>query len=749
MLRLFNFARTLTSPKPNRSPRPVRFRTLLRFIPLLSLAACTSSSDDPVAFRIERESLSFTADRGSQVVSFTPADLSVSLASSQSWCSARLIKGSGSSSTIEVSVTAFAEIDAERSAEVTVTSSQPLATIRVKQYGAAPLFSVDEASKSLEFEPAAATQTVAVTTNLTYSAVSSATWCTPTIATDGLKIAVTANTDVEPRQGTVTVSAQGFEPFTVGIVQKGDVPDRNGYNVKGRIVSQGKGLAGIVVSDGFEVTQTDERGVYYLKSSKTTNSPQPPYVFISLPGNYEAPLSNQASQFYQKLTEAASVTERHDFELTPVNNERHVVLAMADLHLANRTADIAQFNDVQADVNATVATLESQGVKVYGLTLGDITWDYYWYSNGFSITNYVPYMNKFKCPIFNTIGNHDNDPYKAGDWEAVSSYRTALGPNYFSFNLGKAHYVVLDDIEYLNTGGAQGVIGQRNYNNRITAEQIEWLRKDLACVTDKSAPLFIALHIPVYKTPNISNSVAYNLTNSADLVACIDGFSNVHILSGHLHYNWVLPVNGSITEHNIAAICATWWWTGNTGYAGNHICKDGSVGGYCVFDTDGKDVRWYYKSSGYDRNYQFRTYDLNSIHITAAAYASGANADFAAKVADTYARTYGTASAANDVLINVFNYDPQWRVEVSEGATPLTVTRVAAYDPLHIISYECQRLTRNAEPSSDFVSNNSAHFFRVRASSATSTLTVKVTDRFGTVYTETMTRPKAFGYNAR
>ncbi len=36
------------------------------------------------------------------------------------------------------------------------------------------------------------------------------------------------------------------------------------------------------------------------------------------------------------------------------------------------------------------------------------------------------------------------------------------------------------------------------------------------------------------------------------------------------------------------------------------------------------------------------------------------------------------------------------------------------------------------------------HMFRVAASSATSTLEFRVTDRFGRVYTETMTLPKDF-----
>ena len=39
--------------------------------------------------------------------------------------------------------------------------------------------------------------------------------------------------------------------------------------------------------------------------------------------------------------------------------------------------------------------------------------------------------------------------------------------------------------------------------------------------------------------------------------------------------------------------------------------------------------------------------------------------------------------------------------------------------------------------------------FKTKASNATSTLLIKVTDRFGNVYTETMERPKAFNYMMR
>ena len=95
------------------------------------------------------------------------------------------------------------------------------------------------------------------------------------------------------------------------------------------------------------------------------------------------------------------------------------------------------------------------------------------------------------------------------------------------------------------------------------------------------------------------------------------------------------------------------------------------------------------------------------------------------------------------MLINVWGYDPAWKVEVSENGIPLAVTRVSVKDPLHLISYEALRLDKGATPTSSFETDATGHMFEVTASSATSTLDIRVTDRFGRVYTEQMIRPKA------
>lgn len=528
--------------------------------------------------------------------------------------------------------------------------------------------------------------------------------------------------------------------FLLNIVAETNIPDIEGMTIKGVVYCNGEGVPDVVISDGIEVTTTDANGVYYLPSLKENA-----YVFISVPGNYEVSNSNNLPLFFKRLSGGTTV-EQKDFSLIETNNNKHIVVTMADWHLANRNDDLSQFvNGFLYDVNNTIENYQFQGTKVYGLTLGDMSWDIYWYANNFALPEYLVQMYKLNCTVFNVMGNHDNDPYAVGDRLAANAYKKTVCPNYYSFNLGNVHYVVLDNIQYINTGGSEGVVGARNYGNYIVSEQMAWLKKDLATVKDKTAPLIVAMHAPLYGNPTIdingNQSATYALDNANDLVNSFEGFSNVHVLTGHTHINYSVE-EANLMEHNTAAVCATWWWTGKNGYAGNHISKDGSPGGYGVWEIDGNNVEWYYKSIGNTRDYQFRSYDLNMVHITAEEFAPNATETDMA----IYSGDYSDANTNNDVLINVWGYEPEWEVEVKEAGLALNVTQVYTLDPLHIISYEAKRLDVGSTPTSSFVTRPTAHLFKVTASGPTTTLEIKVTDRFGNVYTESMARPKIFTY---
>lgn len=531
------------------------------------------------------------------------------------------------------------------------------------------------------------------------------------------------------RRGDVTKTVREVQ---FNIEKRVNVEEKEGYNVYGRISCGDEGVAGVVVSDGVDVAVTDEDGIYYL-ASKEYNQ----VVFMSIPSGYEAVSDGVLPKFHKSLDGNPNTTERADWQLVKVDNKDHVMYLLGDMHLANRTNDLNQYANFVADIQEQVAANKSR--RQYALTLGDMTWDLYWYSNAYDLYTYID-MAKSKFSgfqLFHTIGNHDHDMNSAGDFSTVSVYKKAVAPTYYSFNIGDVHYVVLDNILCTNDG-----TGERTYNSSLTIEQIDWLRKDLSYV-DKSKTLVITMHAQMYNE-NGKASMSY----SSELEALCSGYET-HVMSAHTHVVWNNDHTASkgIYHHNSGAICGTWWWTGYY-TSGLNLCKDGSPAGYYVYEMNGGDVKWRYKPTGKDFSHMFRSYDRNEIVLNATGFAPKANSSNAAAFEKT-ASHWASGSSDNYVYINVFDYDPSWKVEVTENGIPLTYDVIKVKDPLHLAAYEAMRYNANSTPTSSFKAYEiSSHMFRVKASSANSTIEIKVTDRFGNTSVESMKRPKAFSLAA-
>jgi len=498
-------------------------------------------------------------------------------------------------------------------------------------------------------------------------------------------------------------------------------------------------------ADGVEVVTTDAQGRYYLYSDKSLGR-----VFISTPSGYMPETVMNIPQISRRFMATNLSVEQFDFTLRPVDNDRCVLVASTDYHLARRNNDLEQFRDFVDDVNRLILTEQR---PVYILTMGDLAWDEYWYKNYFTLNDFVTEMKDLNTVAFHCIGNHDHDPYCTEDLAATQQWRDLVMPTYYSFNIGKAHFVCLDDIAYINNGGAVGTIGDKSYKNYVTEDQLAWLRKDLALVEDRTAPLFVLVHAPLaYPNASFGNTY-YDEARAGQLLDCFDGFSEVHVLSGHSHDNRNCQLTDAVIDHNTGAVCACWWWSGV--YTDRHICKDGTPGGYGVYELEGKDLTWYYKGTGLDRDIQFRTYDMNKVWLDPATYLDDrtitvdgtpvAIRDWFSQQA--YGKSFDRQRSDNCVYINCWNWDPAWKIEVAEeGRGALAVTRLWEYDPLHLITYTIPRLNKGSRPS--FTANKMGHLFSVQASSPVSTLRITVTDRFGRVYTEEMKRPKSFNIYA-
>lgn len=533
----------------------------------------------------------------------------------------------------------------------------------------------------------------------------------------------------------------------INIVEGMDFTPDAGTTVYGVVSTADGPVPGVVVSDGVEVTVTNEQGIYQLQSDKEWG-----YVFISVPAGYEVPAEGVLPQFYKMMKGDASTAERVDFSLTAVDGQDdYKVLVLGDMHLANRTGDLKQFMEFTSDLNAYRALHQQE--KMYAIALGDMTWDLYWYSNSYALPEYLNTINSQVkgLQIFHTIGNHDYDYKATNDRDAESRFMDYIAPTYYSFNLGKVHYVVLDDIDCSNYDGTTS----RDYEKRVSAGQLSWLAKDLSHV-DKSVPLVVVMHAQVfYPSQTDGFKVDHDAVNTTQLLNVLDGYK-VHFITGHTHLNYNVTPDEAVTggrevyEHNTGAICGSWWWSGYL-TPGVHLSPDGTPGGYAIWSVNGTDMEWMYKATGWTEDYQFRSYDLNNVHFSLADVPQ-MPAGVPASVKKEYMKYVDAypENQDNEVLINIWNWNPRWTLKVTdENGNTLTPEEVWAYDPLHVAAMSVKRFNSSTLTSTpSFITEKFPHFFKVKAADADVDLTITVCDEFGHQWTENMQRPKAFSTDA-
>lgn len=531
------------------------------------------------------------------------------------------------------------------------------------------------------------------------------------------------------------------------------IRNKKGATVKGIVECDGKPVADVVVSDGFEMTRTDAKGAYYLLSAKKNG-----LVYISIPSGYEVVGNPVVPAFWAKLTEAPDVPERHDFLLKRVNNDNHALIAITDIHLINARNDVEDFTTTYTDrLRKEAEKYRNQGIPVYTIDLGDAVWDRFSYENGYQIGDFRNTIESCNFPtqLFKIMGNHDHDPAvepgEDTDFRAAHLYRDTFGPTYYSFNLGKAHYVVLDNIVYKNEKDGKhkdimtqaGLAGTCNYDTYIPEEQMDWLSKDLKQIKDPAnTPLFIAFHAPMFKYTTGTDSIftKANRRNANRLYKLTAPFQEVHLLTGHTHKNAITPspvATNKFIDHTIAGTSGNWWWTRSWG--DHNLCGDGIPVGFATFVTKNNDVTWDFSAFEYPAEKQMFAFDMNN--------------------AKKYFATNGGARAflrhypqwtnysnlpENTVYISIWNWDPEGKVTVKENGKEIGVEKIYDTNPLYMATYMTKRTVWADNYPAGYKQPRTTRMFKVQASAPDSPLEITYTDRFGRQHTETFNRPAVF-----
>lgn len=515
-----------------------------------------------------------------------------------------------------------------------------------------------------------------------------------------------------------------------------------GVTVYGTVSTADGPVAGVQVSDGVNIVLTDKNGVYQLKSDKANG-----IVFITVPSGYEPQKDGVFPVNYRQLRMPANVAENASFTLRKVDQSDCLLLLLGDMHLANRAkggkasnADNTQFKTVAAELNDYV---RCAGKPVYALTLGDMTWDLYWYDCAFGPADYRNYLNTqlSGMTIYNTMGNHDNDMNASGQFAAKNPYTASVAPPYYSFNIGKVHCIVLDNVDCSKYVGG----GSENRSNALDGHvydpQLEWVAKDLQYV-DRTTKIIVALHVPLF------NDVApesFKIREYSQEI--IDAFKgrDVEFVTGHTHRNYnVMPGDSGnpngIIEHNVGAVCGDWWWSGAK-TPGTLLAPDGAPSGYGLWTLKGNDVSYIYKSVGQPETHQFRAYDLNKIAYSEADVVGGL--PLVPSLRTEFNRMISEYSGVKDnrILVNVWNWNSRWNISMkTESGRELQVSKVSAYDPLHISANVFKRwsVTNTSAPIGS--TSKSHHFFKATAPDTDSDIIITVTDDYGHTFTQRFTR---------
>ena len=374
--------------------------------------------------------------------------------------------------------------------------------------------------------------------------------------------------------------------------QGGDeVPDEiqieNGTTLYGRITDEnGKPVEGVAVSDGYTVVETDADGVYQIVKNALAH-----FVFYTTPSEYEI---NRDDEGYPKFYESYDRSDdlvRKDFCLKSLTkDETNFKLICISDPQCKTPSDIGRYRtETIPDVEATARQYLDEGISVYGVTLGDITFD-----TPQNWGDMREAMANLNIPIFQAIGNHDHLQNVTGETAATQNYEEYFGPRDYSFDRGDAHIVVMDNVIY--KGGAGG----SNYSGGISDSQLSWLTADLALVPKDKLVIFCA-HIPFR---DLSDATNESKRNGDAVIELLAKFQEAHLMIGHTHYseNWVHETNGkNIIEHIHGSACGAWW--------SDSFCVDGTPNGYAVYDIQASTIDdYYYKGTGLDKNVQIRAY---------------------------------------------------------------------------------------------------------------------------------------------
>lgn len=369
------------------------------------------------------------------------------------------------------------------------------------------------------------------------------------------------------------------------------------------------GLAGIKVSNGEDIVKTDDQGRYELPVTDDT------IIFVIKPRGYMTPVNeNNLPQFFYIHKPSGSpenfrfagvaptgpLPESINFPLTKRDEpDKFRALIFGDTQPRN----VAEVEYMAHDIIAQVIDNNAHDAS-FGVTLGDIVFD--------DLDVMEPHNQAIAMigiPWYNVIGNHDLNYDAKDDQHSDETFERVYGPNYYSFDHGPTHFMVLDDVTWV--GAKDGQKGR--YFGGLGERQMKFIKNDLAMIP-KDQLVVLMMHIPLV-----------GVEDRQELYRLIEQRPATVSLSAHTHYmehryigeedGW----KGPEKHHHVinVTVCGS-WWRGRKDERGipHATMSDGGPNGYSIMEFDGAKYSLEFRAAGRPADYQMNIYAPESVKPT-------------------------------------------------------------------------------------------------------------------------------------
>ncbi|NKX55559.1 phosphoesterase [Arthrobacter sp. E918] len=373
------------------------------------------------------------------------------------------------------------------------------------------------------------------------------------------------------------------------------------------------GLAGVSVSNGRDVTTTDGSGRYELPAFGNMT------VFATQPRGYQVPVdeNNVAQFFYHHLPEGSPELRHGGISPTgPLPDEVNFPLAKSKLTRSPEQhcligGDVQTYNQDQVDYARQGAFADLAARDDYAgcgtLFIGDVVGD--------DLSLYPQtreLAGMLNGPARFLPGNHDLDFDATTSEHTFDTFRANLGPEYYSYDAGKAHVVALNTVEFpTKLPAAKG-----DYTGSLDDRQLEWLRNDIAQVPEDRL-IVLAAHIPLLDYAD-QGSAKHQVEQVAEIYQILEG-RKVVAVGGHTHsienlregdslagWSELFGVDRLPFTHITAGAISGDWYSGRTlpeGYP-TAVQRDGSLPGVLTLDIRNTDFRERFTVRGEDDSLQ-------------------------------------------------------------------------------------------------------------------------------------------------